>query len=291
MIKIGQTNKLIIDRFTDFGAYLKSASDNEINTRKENEIKEVLLPIKYLTPEMVVGDEIEAFVYNDSEDRPVAVTTRPFAEAGQFAFLQVTDVNRVGAFLDWGLPKDLLVPFKEQNIRMLQGGVYPVYVYVDNATNRVLASAKLEKFLGNVYPDYHIGEVVDCLVLTRNDVGYKVVVNNAHLGMIYFNEIHTPLTIQQEIKARVKKVRPDGKLDLSLGDRTDIRMEELANTILNKLRELPSATIELGDKSSPEEIDRTFKCSKKDFKRALGHLYKKRVVAISDRSVSLLDNK
>lgn len=305
MIKLGHYNTLRINRFTDYGAYLVDPTGTaEINDAAGTEIRrktrqaepekdyaEVLLPSKYVCSDMAVGDEIEVFVYLDSEDRPVAVLEKPFAEVGQFAFLQVADVNKVGAFLDWGLPKNILVPFKEQNMRMLRGGVYPVYIYLDHTTGRIVASAKLEKFLNNVYPDFHVGEVVSCLVLCRAEHGYKVIVNNRHSGMIYDSDLHRPLTIQLTIKARVKKVRDDGKIDLTPGGRTDLRVEELAGGILEKLRATPEGSIGVGDKSSPEIIDRMFKCSKKDFKRAIGYLYKHRNIALADDRITLLTTK
>lgn len=305
MIKLGHYNTLRINRFTDYGAYLVdpmpvSEPDETPEIDKlqrtgaeasDRVFSEVLLPSKYVCEDMAVGDEVNVFIYLDSEDRPVAVMEKPFAEVGQFAFLQVADVNKVGAFLDWGLPKNILVPYKEQNMKMLRGGVYPVYIYIDHATGRIAASARLEKFLNNVYPDFHVGQVVSCLVLCRAEKGYKVIVNNCHSGMIYDSDLHQPLTIQSIVKARVKKVRDDGKIDLTPGGRTDLRMEELANNILDRLRSTPEGTIDIGDKSSPEKIDRMFKCSKKDFKRAIGLLYRHRSIALADDRITLLDSK
>ena len=153
MIKLGHNNKLRVGRFVDFGAYLT-----------DDEGAEILLPARYVSDDLAVGDEIDVFVYKDSEDRPVATTDVPYVEVGQFAFLQVVAVNKVGAFLDWGLPKDLLVPFSEQKARMQQGGIYLVYVYLDNESGRIVASAKVEKYLGNLIPDYKPGQRVEALV-------------------------------------------------------------------------------------------------------------------------------
>lgn len=274
MIKIGVTNKLMIKRFTDNGAYLTDGGEQE-----------VLLPNRYLDPDQVVGDEVECFVYTDSEDRPVATTEKPFAQVGQVAFLQVADVSRFGAFLDWGLPKNLLVPFKEQRSRMLKGGIYPVYVYVDNATGRVVASAKLEKFIANLYPNLKIGQVVDCIVVDRNDIGYKVVVDNKFWGIIYSNSLHSPLEIESVVKAKIKKIRDDGKLDLTLGDEIGKRVETLAAIIFEAVQSAPTRRLNLSDSSSPEEIEKAFKCSKKDFKRALSLLYRERKIRISTNSI------
>ncbi|MDE5594073.1 MAG: GntR family transcriptional regulator, partial [Muribaculaceae bacterium] len=193
MINIGKYNRLRVARFVDFGAYLTDDNGND-----------VLLPARYVPADAAVGDEIEVFVYNDSEDRPVAVTEHPFACVGEFAFLQVAQVNKIGAFLDWGVPKHILVPFSEQRIRMEEGGIYPVYVYLDHITKRVVASAKLEKFLGNVMPEYRVGDKVNALVWQHTPIGYKVIVDNLFQGMIYDNEVYAPLEIEQTITAYVK---------------------------------------------------------------------------------------
>lgn len=278
MIKIGQYNTLRIARFVDFGAYLSDDDNNE-----------VLLPAKYINENATIGDEVEVFVYNDSEDRPVAVTTKPFATVGQFAFLQVADVNQYGAFLDWGLPgKDLLVPFAEQRVRMKQGGIYPVYVYLDHETKRVVASAKLEKFLGNVIPEYRHGQKVSALVWQHTDIGYKVIVDNLFAGMIYDNEVYEPLELEQTITAYVRQVRPDSKIDLTIGDITKNRVSELAEEIIHKLVS-EGGTMAVSDSSSPELIKATFKCSKKDFKKAVGKLYKEHKIVLFDNKISLSD--
>lgn len=275
MIKIGNYNTLRIARFVDFGAYLADDNNNE-----------VLLPARYVPADATVGDEIEVFVYTDSEDRPVAVTEHPFATVGQFAFLQVAQVNRIGAFLDWGVPKHLLVPFAEQKIRMEEGGIYPVYVYLDDITKRVVASAKLDKFLGNVIPEYKIGDKVEALVWKHTPLGYKVIVDNLFHGMIYENEVFAPLEIQQTVTACVKNVRPDGKIDLTLGDRTVNRVAELSAEILDCIKR-NGGTLAITDSSSPEEIKEAFHCSKKDYKKAIGKLYKDHKIVISDDCVKL----
>lgn len=220
-----------------------------------------------------IGDQLEVFVYNDSDDRLIATTEVPFAQVGEFAYLQVRDVNATGAFLDWGLPKDLLVPFSQQKARMSRGGIYLVYIYLDDATKRVAASAKIEKFLGNALPDYRPRQAVKALVVEHTDIGYRVIVDNRHWGMIYDNEIFRPLELQELVTAYVKSVREDGKIDLTLSDSTGKRVMGLSDRILEAIKanggELP-----LSDSSSPEEIKDAFACSKKDFKKAVGHLYK-----------------
>lgn len=279
MIKIGQYNKLTVERFVDFGAFLT-----------DGESESILLPSKYIDQSTAVGDEVEVFVYKDSEDRPVAVTEHPFACVGDVAFLQVAAVNKYGAFLDWGLPKDLLVPFSEQKSRMREGGFYPVYVYLDDETKRVVASAKLEKFIGNTIPDYRPGQKVEALVIQHTEIGYKVVVDNLHWGMIYDNEVFAPLEIEQSVKAYVKAVRDDGKIDLTLNDKAKVRTKSTAELIVEHLK-ANGGEMAVGDKSSPEEIKALFHCSKKDFKKALGALYKDKKIIPGDNLVKLNTDK
>lgn len=278
MIKIGNYNILRIARFVDFGAYLADDDNNE-----------VLLPSRYVPDDAAVGDEIEVFVYTDSEDRIVAVTDRPYAQVGEFAFLQVAEVNRFGAFLEWGVPKHLFVPFSEQRPRMQAGGIYPVYLYLDHITKRVVASAKLEKFLGNVIPEYRPGDKVTALVWQHTPIGYKVIVDNLFQGMIYDNEIFAPLELEQTVTALVKVVRDDGKIHLTLGDKAAARVSDLAEDIIEKLRE-HGGSIGISDSSSPDEIKAIFHCSKKDFKKAVGKLYKERRILLEDGGIHLSDN-
>lgn len=275
MIKLGVYNNLRIARFVDFGAYLSDDEDNEI-----------LLPARYLDPDSAVGDTIDVFVYNDSEERPVAVTDKPFAQVGEFAFMKVADVNKYGAFLDWGVPKHILVPFSEQKVRMKQGGIYPVYIYIDHNTNRIVASAKLEKFLGNVIPNYHIGQKVTALIWQHTDLGYKVIVDNLFYGMIYDNEIYTPLEIGQRATACVKHIREDGKIDLTIGDRAGVRIAEIAGEILAHIKN-EGGRITITDTSSPEEIRAIFNCSKKDYKKAIGKLYREHAILLGDGFITL----
>lgn len=277
MIKLGKYQTLLVSRVVDFGVYLHADGD----------AKEVLLPARYVPENLNPGDPIEVFVYNDSEDRLVATTEKPYATVGQFAFLEVNAVNDIGAFVDWGLPKDLLVPFGEQRVRMRRGGIYLVYVYVDDTTDRIVASAKIEKFLGNVFPDYRPGDKVDALVYEHTEIGYRVIVDNLHRGMIYANEIYRPIELEENIKAFVKQVRPDGKIDLTLNDKARNRTESLSEIIMDYLRS--SDAVPVSDKLSPEMIQLIFSCSKKDFKKAVGHLYRERKIAIAvDGTITLV---
>lgn len=280
MIQIGKYNTLTVVRRTDNGLYLCSPQDPS---------REVLLPNRYVPEEGAdEGDSIEVFVYTDSEDRPVATTERPYATVGEFAFLEVTAVNsRVGAFLDWGLPKDLLVPFSEQKVKMASGGIYPVYVFLDHATGRVAASARLERYLGNVIPDYSPGQAVTCLVLKHvPERGYSVVVDNMHRGMLYDSELFEPVEVGQEVRAYVRNVRPDGKIDLTLTDSARRRVDSLEGNIVSALKRA-GGVLAMSDRSSPEQIREQFGCSKKDFKKALGGLYRRKIIVLGEDEILL----
>ena len=270
-MKIGEYNELRINRTVDFGAYLI-----------DDDTHEVLLPKRYLTPDMKVGDTIRVFVYNDSENRPVATTEVPKAVVGDFALMRVKAVNKVGAFLDWGLTaKDLLVPFGEQRVDMQAGRSYIVRVYLDEASHRIVASAKLAKFLNLTEPDYYHRERVEVLVVQRSDLGYRVIVDNAHWGQIYQNEIYQDVNIGDRLTAFVKQVRPDGKVDVTLAKIEKMRVDDLGDRIEQDLKE-HGGEMTLTDKSSPEDITKAFQCSKKDFKKALGMLYKQQKVTLGD---------
>ena len=270
-MKIGEYNELRINRTVDFGAYLI-----------DDDTHEVLLPKRYLTPEMKVGDTIRVFVYNDSENRPVATTEQPYAVVGDFALMRVKAVNKVGAFLDWGLvAKDLLVPFSEQRVDMKVGRSYIVRVYLDEASHRIVASAKLAKFLNQTDPDYYHREKVEVLVTQRSDLGYRVIVDNAHWGQIYQNEIYQDVNVGDRLTAFVKQVRPDGKVDVTLAKIEKMRVDDLSDRILDYLNS-HNGEMTLTDKSDPDDINKAFSCSKKDFKKALGLLYKQQKITLGD---------
>lgn len=270
MFELGKYQTLKIARLVDFGAYLKSEGSED----------EVLIPAKYLPENPRPGDEIRVFVYKDSEERLIATTEHAYATVGEFAYLEVADVCDIGAFMDWGVQKQLLVPFSEQKIRMRRGGIYLVYIYIDDATKRIVASARTERFLGNVFPTYKPGDKVSALVVEHAPIGYKVIVDNLHRGIIYANEIFRPIEIEETLPAYVKAVRPDGKIDLTLNDKAGRRQKALGDRILDYISRDGSQRI--GDKSAPEVIEALFQCSKKDFKKAVGHLYRDRKVAIAE---------
>ncbi|MDE6377691.1 MAG: GntR family transcriptional regulator [Duncaniella sp.] len=276
MVKIGTYNTLRVVRNVDFGAYLADDGGTEI-----------LLPARYIDKPLHKDEKLEVFVYKDNEGRLICTTEHPFAQVGEFAFLQVTDVNHTGAFLDWGLMKELLVPYSEQTVRLSRGMVIPVYVYLDDASKRVVASAKIDKFLGNVYPDLRTGDKVKALIYKHTDNGYKAIVNNLYHGIFYENELYSPLVIGEEVTAYVNRVRPDGKIDLLLNGGNDGRIDRLADTITARLQSAHAHTLHLSDSSSPEAIRAEFGCSKKDFKKALGSLYKSGAINLLPDSITL----
>ena len=275
-MKIGQYNTLKLNRMVDFGAYLIDEQGNE-----------VLMPRRYLTPDMHLGDMVEVFVYNDSENRPVATTERPLAVVGDTCLLRVKAVDAVGAFLDWGLAaKDLLVPFREQRVRMQAGRSYIVHVYLDQETNRIVASAKIDRWVNKTKPDYYHRQMVNLLVVQRTDLGYKVLVDNCHWGLIYQNETYRDVNVGDQITGFVKQVRPDGKIDVTIEKMEKLRIDDLAKAILQHLHN-HGGSMSLSDKSTPEQISATFSCSKKDFKKAIGLLYKQHLITL-DNAVHLV---
>lgn len=270
-MNIGEYNKLAINRFVDFGAYLIDDDGNE-----------VLLPLRYLTGEEELDDIIEVFVYNDSENRPVATTEHPYATVGQFSLMRVKAVNAIGAFLDWGLiAKDLLVPFREQRVRMQAGRSYIVYIYLDPSSNRIVASAKLDRFLNTTLPNYYHRQKVDVLIVQQLEIGYRVIVDGKFWGMIYNNELYQTVNIGEHHMGFIKQVRDDGKIDVTLAKIEKMRVDDVADDILDYLKE-NGGSMTLNDKSSPNDILNTFNCSKKDFKKALGLLYKQHKVTLGD---------
>ncbi len=269
MIKIGKYNDLKVNRFVDFGLYLADDADNE-----------VLLPKRYLTGEEKEGDILHVFVYHDSENRPVATTEVPHAVVGEFALMRVNQVNQVGAFLDWGLAnKELLVPFREQRVRMQPGRSYIVYVYIDDNSGRIVASAKLNKFLDCKIPRFYHRQKVDTLVVQRTELGYKVIVDNLFWGLLYSNEIYSDINIGEHHTAYIKQVRNDGKIDVTLEQIEKVRVDNLGASIIAYLK-AHGGEMSLNDKSDPKDIMNTFNCSKKDFKKALGLLYKQKMVTL-----------
>lgn len=275
MAELGKINTLKVLKVLDMGIFLDG----------EN-LGEILMPKRYIPENIKVSDFIDAFIYLDSEDRLIATTEKPFAMVGEFALLKVSAVNKFGAFLNWGLPKDLLVPFREQKLKMEEGKSYIVYIYIDDETNRIAASSKLDKFLDNIPPDYNNGQEVDILIVTQTDIGYKVIVDNLYWGILYKNEVLQSLSKGSRTKGYIKKVRGDNKIDLSINKPGYTKIDDISEKILRELQQ-HNGFIEITDKSSPEKIANTFGISKKAFKMAIGNLYKARKILIANDGIRL----
>ena len=268
MVEIGRINKLTVKRMRDYGAHLDGGDSGDI-----------LLPKKYVPKECRPGDEIEVFVYADREAHLRATTQKPHATVGQFATLRVLANSPSGAYLDWGMEKDLLVPKNEQQSKMEKGTSYVVFVFLDKKTNRITASSKLDKFLGLHSPNYETGEEVDLLICDKTDLGYKVIVNNSHWGMVYKNEVFQRLHTGQRLKGYIKLIREDLKIDISLQQSGYQRVDDISRNILKKIKDF-GGSITVTDKSPPKDIYAMFGVSKKTFKKAIGTLYKKRLITI-----------
>ncbi|PZX19294.1 hypothetical protein LX69_00963 [Breznakibacter xylanolyticus] len=276
MAEIGKYNTLRVVKEVDFGVYLDGGTHGEI-----------LMPAKYVPAGCQPGDEVTVFVYTDSEDRPICTTETPLATVGEFALLRVKSVTSIGAFLNWGLLKDLFVPFNEQKAKMREGGKYLVYVYLDDESGRVVASAKIEKFLDNVIPTYEINQEVSLMVIGETDLGYTAIVNNLHTGLLYASEVFEYLEPGQRITGYVKKVREDEKIDLILHKPGYEKIDKISSDILDVIRK-NGGFIPVNDKSDAEMIYDTFGISKKSFKKAIGALYKQRLIVIEAEGVRLV---
>jgi len=273
-MNIGQYNDLTILRFTAPGAYLGDDEDND-----------VLLPGKYTTDDMEVGDVISVFLYKDSEDRIVATTETPLIQLGEFAYLKVIEVNAFGAFLNWGLEKDLMVPFKEQNQLMEEGKYYLVTLQYDYATDRLFASMKVNRYLEECTDESILNVESDILVCDTTELGIKVIVNNRYPGIIYRNDISRIINRGFRDVGYVYNIREDGRLDVRLEKAGFEKFDEAAERILNML--IDKKIIHLSDKSDPDEIREIAGMSKKTFKQAIGKLYKARRIVIHPNSIEL----
>ena len=276
MVEIGRVNTLEVVRETDNGLYLDG-----------RELGEILMPKKFITEEVRKLGWADVLVYTDSEDRLVATTEKPFAMVGDFAFLKVVSVSRFGAFLDWGLPKDLLVPFREQKADMVEGRSYLVCLFVDVLTKRIAASAKIDKFLDNTPPEYEPGDKVQLLIAEETDLGYKAIVNNEHWGMLYKNQIYQPLSQGLKITGYINKVRDDEKIDLLLEKPGYEKVDAISQKILDELKQ-NRGFMAVSDNTSPEMINALFGISKKNFKKAIGSLYKKRMITFDSDGIRLV---
>lgn len=275
MVKNGRYNTLQITEKSEHGLYLQDSTEEKI-----------LLPNAYITPDMRIGEEIEVFVYNDSEDRLVATTEKPLAQAGEFAYLEVIAVNEsVGAFLDWGLSKDLLLPFREQgDYYFTKGDGAIVAIYVDEYTNRIVASTRLHRHLPEESPAYSPNDAVHVLIYGNSPLGYKAIVDKRFRGLLYHEEFRGTLEPGDQFTGYIKKVHSNGKIDLRRDPQGYDRVESIAQEILKKL-EAAGGQLPYGDKSEPDVIRAEFKTSKKAFKQAIGALYKQRKIEITPKGI------
>jgi predicted RNA-binding protein (virulence factor B family) len=276
MAEIGKMNTLPVLRSSDFGLFLDGG-----------DLGDILLPKRYVSADLKPGDSTEVFVMLDSEDRLTATTLKPYAMVDEFAHLRVVSVTGIGAFLDWGMPKDLLVPFREQKVKMREGESYVVRIYLDRASGRLAASAKLDKALDKTDPTYEAGDQVDLLICAKTDLGYKAIINGLHWGVIFHNEIFKPLTRGQKVSGFIKQVREDGKIDLCLHKPGYEKVIDLTDVILNHMK-AQGGFMAISGSSSPEEIHALFGVSKKTYKKAIGALYKKRLIEFTDNGTKLV---
>ena len=275
-IRLGKRNQLTVLREVDFGVYLDGGDRGDI-----------LLPKRYVPANCKVGDIVDVFLYLDSEERLIATTQHPLVEVGQFAFLEVKWTNQFGAFLDWGLMKDLFCPFKEQKMRMQQGKRYVVYCYIDTLTSRIVASAKIEKFLSKDMPPYQIGDMVNVMIQQKTDLGFKAIVDGRYSGLLYQNELFCDIHTGDRLSAYVKTIRPDGKLDIALQNNGMQHVADFSEQLYQYLLNSEDGFCPFHDKSPAEDIYATFKVSKKTFKKAVGDLYKKHIISIENDGLRL----
>lgn len=276
MIEIGKYNTLEVLRDTSVGLFLGD-EDGE----------DVLLPLKYCPAEARIGDKLEVFVYRDHEERKVATTLEPLIHLHEFSLLQVSAVTEVGAFMDWGMEKELLVPFREQRKKMEEGRWYLVYLFIDKETDRLVASNKLDKFLSNDELTVSEGEKVKLVVMRKTEIGYNVIINMRHKGLIFDSDIFREVHIGDEIEGYIKVIRPDNKIDVSLSPIGYTQFNDVnMNRVYSELQE-NKGSLPFSDKSSPEEIYARFGMSKKAFKKALGALYRERKISIGENSIDL----
>lgn len=276
MVQIGNINRLTIKTVHSYGIHLDGGKEGDI-----------LLKTGSTGPKYRPGDQLEVFVYVDGQHRLLATAKRPAAVVGDFAMLRVVSAGVAGAFVDWGLDNDLLVPKSEQQSPMREGRSYVVHIFLSEKNHRITASSKLKKFLNRQPPSYREGEKVELLVYARTALGYNAVVNGSHLGLIYGNEVFQELVIGQRLPGYVKTIREDGKIDVRLQPTGYHRVDDISQTILDTVK-ARGGQVAANDKSPPAEIYALFGVSKKDFKKAIGALYKKRLIVITPDGIQLI---
>ena len=277
MIELGNYNTLKIVRDTSPGLFLESETGAEI-----------LLPNKYVPKVFEVGDELTVFCYLDFDERPVATSLVPYMKRNEFGFLKVVEVNQIGAFLDWGLEKHLFVPFREQRDKMKEGQWYVVFCYLDDVSFRLVASNKIDRFLNNEELSVRVGDKVALLVTRLTELGWEVIVNNQHKGLIFSSEIFQHMAVGQKMEGYIKKIRPDNKLDISLQPQGQKVLEPTAQKIHQELKN-HGGFLPLHDKSDPNEISKILGISKKTFKKGVGTLYKARRIDIKKDGIYLIE--
>lgn len=278
MLKIGRYNDLVVEKRVEFGLYLETDEES------------ILLPQKYVPEDVNIGDTLEVFVYTDSEDRPVATTLKPNGILGDFVFLKAKDVTSFGTFMDWGLEKDLLVPKSEQQDNMVPGKKYITKICFDDQTDRVFGSTKISVHCYKDIKDLKVGQKVDLLIHSVTKIGIMAVVNNRYFGMLYINETYQDLSIGDICTGYIMRLRQDKKIDLTLKKPGYTSVKESEDTIVNILKKT-GGFIPCHDKSSPEEIKKVFSMSKKEFKRAIGGLFKKRILELKKNGIRLNTEK
>ncbi len=275
MIHIGKINSLRMVKEVDFGVYLDGGETHG----------EILLPIRYVPKDCKVDDDIDVFIYFDSEDRIIATTETPYAQVGEFAFLKVVAINNAGAFLDWGLMKDLLLPYDEQTHRPEVGKSYVVYVFQDSATARIVASTKIRDFLDDEsLGDFKVGQEVELLNANKTDLGYQMIINHTHIGLLHQHEAMRTIKHGERLKGFIQNIRDDRKIDLCLHLQASDKTDEITDLILYKLK-TSGGFLALHDKSEPKAIQAAFGVSKKMFKKAIGSLYKQKLITIQDDGI------
>lgn len=279
MLTYGKYNTLKVSRRTENGFYLTETTGTE-------PLEEVLLPNKFVTSAMNEGDQVEVFVYKDSEDRPVATTQKPLAQVGEAAYLLVKEVNNIGAFLDWGLDKDLFLPYREQAEKVEPGRHYLVYVFFDFASKRVVATTNLNKFIKNRDVTVKQNEEVDLLITYENEVGIRVIINGKHWGILFKNEIFTKIEKGSHVRGFIKKIREDGKIDVALQKQGIAAAKDVTQVLLDKLKE-HKGYLPLSDVTPPEVIHEMLGISKKNFKKAVGILYKEGKIELKENLIRL----
>jgi predicted RNA-binding protein (virulence factor B family) len=274
-MELGKYNILRVERKTDFGLFLEDEERNE-----------VLLPNRYVTPDLAKDDEIKVFIYKDSEDRIVATTEEPKLVLGEFTCLKATDIAPFGAFMDWGLQKDLLIPNKEQRFDIEKDEEHIVCLFIDEQTDRITGSTKINKYLSKDHSEFIPWQEVDLMMGEKTDLGYEAIINGTHLGLVYHNEVFQKLSYGQKLKGYIKNLREDDKIDLTLQKQGYANVEPNAQRILDILKD-NNGSLPYNDKSNPEDISSRFEMSKKTFKKALGTLYKNKQISIEDDGIKL----